>query len=91
MGRSDGEGKGVPVHAMKEYRVVDIELICSLGARWVGRSVSRHGLFTLGKSSVTQYTEGVCVWGRGPVWTLLRRSNPLTRIEPRSSGIQPVA
>lgn len=45
MGRSDGEGKGVPVHAMKEYGVVDIELICSLGARWVGRSVSRHGPF----------------------------------------------
>jgi len=49
------------VHAMKEYGVMEVELICSLGARWVGRSASHHGLFTRGKSSVTQYTGGLCV------------------------------
>ena len=49
------------MHAMKEYGVMEVELICSLGARWVGRSASHHGLFTRGKSSVTQYTGGLCV------------------------------
>lgn len=60
MGRSDGKGKGVPVHAVKEFGVMEVELICSLGARWVGRSASRHGPFTRGKSSVTPYPGGVC-------------------------------
>jgi hypothetical protein len=45
---------------MKEYGVMEVELICNLGGRWVARSLSRHGLFTRGKSSVTHYTGGLC-------------------------------
>ena len=72
------------MHAVKECGVMEVELICSLGARWVGWSASRYGLFTRGKSSVTHYTQEACVWGRGPVWTLMK-SNPLTFAENRTT------
>jgi hypothetical protein len=80
------------VHAMKEYEVMEVELIYSLFARWVGRSASRHGLFYPGKEfHYSIYRRLVCGGGdqsgRFCEVTLLL----LPRIEPLSSGIQPVA
>jgi hypothetical protein len=91
LGRSNGKGKGVPVYAMKEYGVMEVELICSLGASWVGRFASRHGLFTRGKISVTHYTGGLCVEGghqSGRFWEVITLLL-LPRIERCLSGIQP--